>query len=95
MMDQNLIIVDEYVQSLGSRCAQRGEKLEQILADYLQILREIREEALVEGKTASSLGIFIDCVSLLRDQLGILSDNADRDCRSYINDINTADDYLF
>lgn len=94
-MDPNLIIVDEYVQQIGRRCAQRGEALEGILADYLQLLREIKTEALVDGRTSNSLGVFIDCVSLLSDQLGILSDNADRACQTYISDINTADDYLF
>ena len=31
-MDPNLIIVDEYVQSVGSNCVRRGQDLEQILA---------------------------------------------------------------
>ena len=94
-MDPNLIIVDEYVQSVGSNCVRRGQDLEQILATYLQILREIKEEALIDGRTSASLGVFIDCVNLISDQVSILSDNAQRACQNYISDINTADDYLF
>lgn len=94
-MDANLLIVDEYVAEVGNRCRRRGQELDDILTDYLHILQEIKEKALTEGRTSESLATFIQCVQLLRDQLTILSENADYTCERYIRDINKADSYLF
>lgn len=94
-MDPNLIIDDDYVYDVGDACAEHGKKLEDILDAYVAILREIKAEALVEGEISDALGVFIECVAQLNDQLTTLSDNVDSKCMSFINDVNTADSYLF
>ena len=94
-MDPNLIIDDDYVYDVGDNCKRSGNKLEAILDDYLTILREIKDEALVEGEISVSLGLYIECVARLDDQLTTLSDKVKEIGMCFIQDVNTADAYLF
>lgn len=94
-MDPNLIIDDEYVYAVGNNCYRRGKKLEDILEQYATILSEIQGESLVEGKISEALGEFIQCISLLKGELGELSKSIDDRTSSFIQDVNDADQYLF
>lgn len=95
MMDPNLIIDDNYVDNVGRNCAFRGYKMEGFLDSYLTILNEIKDAALVEGKTAQALEVFAECVAMLNDQLTTLSKSVQRTGSAFIQEINTADEYLF
>lgn len=53
-MDANLIIDDDYVQTVGSLCSKKGRELEEILEEYSAILDEIQQEALMEGDISNS-----------------------------------------
>lgn len=94
-MDPNLIIDDEYILDVGSDCNRRGIKLEEILEQYLGILKEIQTEALVEGNVAEALVAFVSCVELLKGQIKDLSKSVDDRSYSFIQDVNDADQYLF
>lgn len=94
-MDENLIIDDDYVQTVGRLCKQRGEDLEEILSTYISILEEIAIEAIIEGETARALRGYIECVQLLKEQLSDISSNVKTVCDSFIIDFDAADEYLF
>ena len=94
-MDPNLIIDDDYVDDVGRDSTTRGNKLEGILDNFLTILNEMKAEAIVEGKIADALAAYISCVSLLNDQLTEISLSVERADRGFIQDVNTADEYLF
>lgn len=94
-MDPNLIIDDDYVTGVGSDSETRGNALEGILDQYLTILNEIKAEAIVEGKIADALAAYIGCVSLLNDQLTEISTSVKTAAQGFIQEVNTADEYLF
>lgn len=94
-MDPNLIIDDEYVYGVGDDCVLRGERLENVVETYISILNEIKEEALIEGSVSEALQAFIECMNSLNNQLTIISKRVDDTGMSFIQDINTADDFLF
>lgn len=94
-MDPNLIISDEYVEDVGTYCVKRGRTLEDIMDSYLGILREIKYEAITGGEISQTLGEFIECVSLLNNQLKEVSNNANTASKYFVIDINDADSYLF
>lgn len=94
-MDSNLIISDEYIEEVGKACAKRGNVLDEILYSFILILKEIRQEAIIEGETAQALGEFIDCISRLRNQLQDISDNVNEACKYFVIDVNDADSFLF
>lgn len=94
-MDTNLIIDDDYIQDVGTLCRQRGEKLEEILTSYLDILQEIRDEAVMDGAICASLEAYKECASMISGQLETISEQIQNVCKAFINEINEADSYLF
>lgn len=94
-LDPNLVIDDDYVHKVGNGCKTRGVKLEEIIDSYIVILNEIKNEALIEGDISDALGAYIECVTLLNDQLRTLSENVKEICLGFITDVNEADSYLF
>lgn len=94
-MDPDLIIDDEYVSAVGYDCNQRGRKLEEVLEQYVAILKEIQEEALVEGDVSDALEAFVGCVELMKGSLRELSQTIEKRCSDFIQDVNDADQYLF
>lgn len=94
-MDPNLIIDDEYIFAVGDDSKRRGKKLEEALEQYLEILKEIQTEALVEGNVAEALVAFVGCVELLKGQLEDISKTMYNRSYSFIQDVNDADQYLF
>lgn len=95
MVDPNLIIDDDYVYGVGDDCVRRGEKIEEIIQSYISILNEINKEALIEGSISAALEVFIECVEPIKKQLSTLSKRVDDTGMSFIQDVNTADEYLF
>ena len=94
-MDPNLMICDEYIEAVGEACAKRGNVLDEILYSFIMILKEIRQEAIMEGEIAQALGEFIECVSRLRNQLWEISDNVNEACKYFVIDIDAIDSFLF
>ncbi|WP_204871892.1 hypothetical protein [Pseudoflavonifractor capillosus] len=95
MMDPDLIIDDEYVYAVGNDCNQRGKKLEDILDEYVVILKEIKSEAIMAGNVSEALEAFIGCVEPLKDQITELSQRVEERSSNFIQDVNDADQYLF
>lgn len=94
-MDANLIIDDYYVQEVGRLCYIRGQKLEEILDSYMSILTEIETEAITSGEISQAVTAFRECVAILNDRLSVISANVNTIAKSFIIDINNADNYLF
>lgn len=94
-MDENLIIDDDYIRGIGDICARRGNELEEILSSYLEILSEIKSEALAEGAISSALEAFNECASAINGQIEKISSQIQDVCDAFIVEINDADSYLF
>ena len=94
-MDPNLIIDDDYIQEVGRLSLKRAKELDEILASYIEVLREIESEAITSGKTAQAISAYVGCVSLLTDRLSTSSEMIKKVASSFIIDVNVADEYLF
>lgn len=94
-MDKALIVDDEYIKEVGRYSQTRGKELEQLLGNYIKVLEEIKNEAIVEGEISNSLSAYIDCVKLLTERLEIISSNMKTVCNNLVADIDAADSYLF
>ena len=95
MVDPNLIIDDAYITDVGKYCVKRGNQLEDILDEYVVILREIKNEAIMQGEISETLQEFIECVSLLNRQVLEMSRNTKVVCTNFVSDIDKADSFLF
>ena len=94
-MDKNLVIYDEYITGVGSNCVRRGSVMEAALKQYINILGQIRQEAIVGGEIAAALSQFINCAKLLQGEIETISDNMDRICDCMIERIDEEDQFLF
>ena len=94
-MDEKLIISDEYVSAVGSNCDQRGELWGDMLEQYIEILDEIRNEAIVSGDIALALSQFIGCAKMLQGEIEKVSSSMKRVCNCMLERIDEADQYLF
>lgn len=94
-MDSNLVIDDDYVKEVGNTSYVRGKKFEEILHSYVEILKEIENEAITSGDMFNALVEFRECVALLNDRITKISSNIDTLTEGFIIDVNEADDYLF
>lgn len=94
-MDPDLVIDDDYVKSVGKSCGNRGGSLDKILKSYLDILKDIRKCAVLQGETANALDAYIGCVLQLTGQLKTISENVFSASNSFIVEVDRADDFLF
>lgn len=94
-MDPNLIIDDEYITEVGKACKARGKKMEEILDKYIEILDEIRVEAITKGNISEAINAYVGCAKLLNNQISEISSSVNLICKGFITDVNSADEYLF
>ena len=94
-MDSQLVIVDEYIKKVGQLCMIRGETLENIIKEYLNILQNINTSAIVEGEVAEALKGYIECVQMLENKIFEISQEIKGICNGFIDNIDTADEYIF
>ncbi len=94
-MDANLIIDDDYVQSVGESCDYAGSRLQVMMNQYVEILAEIEEEAITDGGVSKAVTAYKESVMLLSEKLSEITRNLKNVTECFIWDINEADDYLF
>ena len=95
MAEVQLIVDDEYCKERGRFLKNKGEKLDQIVTEYVKILQEIRGFAIMEGETANILSQYIDCCHRLESQITVLSNAVDGTITCFLSAVDEADDYLF
>lgn len=95
MEEVQLIVDDQYCQEMGRFFKNKGEKLNQIVTEYVQILQEIRDSAIMEGEIATVLSQYIDCCKQLEGQIRVLSTTIDGTITRFLLSVDEADDYLF
>lgn len=94
-MDRDLIIDDDYVLKVGSAREEEGIKLEDAFTRYMEILRDIRAEALVKGEAAEALTRFTDCACMLRGEMERDAGCIRMLCESFIKHIDETDSFLY
>jgi len=102
-MDANLIINDEYVSSVARMRNSEGLKLDMnhgnskdcILYAYISILESIKNEAIISGEIANALEQYISCAKLLQGRLKEISEDLEDLCEYFIEEIDSADKYIF
>ena len=91
----DIIICDEYVAEMASNLNCEIEKIEEVLSTYIRLLRGIRENGFMQGKTAEALEEFINQASTIKGQFREIGQSLDVTCNAYIEKINEADEYLY
>lgn len=95
MASNELIIDDEYCRSMGQFFEDQGKQLDQLIASYNSILKELRQNAIVSGDVANSLSLYIDYANRLNQLFSKVSDVAKQQINAFIDQVDEADQYLF
>lgn len=96
MVNDNLIIADDdYLNSCAEYCAV-ATQIEGYLIDYLNVIDEVVDNKILEGKAAANLKSFGQMArQMLQEQLTYIMTNQKRQMSDYITAIDAADSYLY
>lgn len=95
MASNELIIDDDYCRAMGTYVAKQGQQLDQMISDYVTILQDVRQKAIVSGDVATALSAYISYAEKLKKQIGNISTNASNQITTFLTKVDAADQYLF
>lgn len=95
MASSELIIDDDYCRSMGTYFVQQGNQLDELTREYISILKEVKEKAIISGEVSDALSVYISYVEKLNDQIGELSDSIKMQINQFLARVDSEDQYLF
>ena len=95
MADNQCIIDDAYCTAMGEYCKRQGERLDQMMADYVAIMETVRDTAIIKGDVHTVLQAYIDYAKKMKDNVGTISGNAQAQITKFLTSVDEADQYLF
>lgn len=95
MAGSELKIEDEYITSMATFLKQRATNLQDAIDSYLDILANIRQDAIKKGDTAEALDTFISYAKNLSNVVSALGETAESTCTKFLDEIDEKDEYLF
>lgn len=96
MSSNELIVDDDYIRQMGKYYYKMGNSaIDIMLKDYINIMQEIKDTAIMEGDIADSLSTFIQCAQSLKDRAGDIGNELKQLTDYFISDIDEADQFLF
>lgn len=95
MASNELIIDDEFCRAMGTYFTKQGQQFDQMIADYISILQDVRNKGIVSGDVATALSSYISYASKLKKQIGNISSDVNSKINSFLSRVDDADQYLF
>ena len=90
MAGTELIIDDDYVNEMADFLNTRATNLQEGIDRYIQILENIRRDAIKQGATADALD-----AKKLSNVVEELGQTAKETCNTFISDVDESDEFLF
>lgn len=91
----DIIMSDEFVEEMSGKLSKEARRLERNLDDYILLLKEIKERAIMEGNTAKALSEFISIASKMNGVFENFGELAQITCDNYKSDFDEADEELY
>lgn len=95
MASNELAVDDEYCKAMGNYFVSQGQQIDQIVSEYVSILQDLRNRAIVSGDVADALSAYIECAGKLNKQIGSISTTVNKHVNAFLSKIDDADQYLF
>ena len=95
MASNQCIIDDSYCVAMGNYFKRQGERLDQMIADYVAALKNVRDTAITNGDVHVVLDAYIDYAEKMKDKLGVISNNAQAHVTKFLAKVDETDQYLF
>ena len=94
-MASELIIDDDYILNTAEHLAQQGETLDTMYFEYLSIMKNICENATMNGRVAQALLNFTETAQMMQDKFSVIAQNASTDTTDFKSEIDEKDEYLY
>ena len=88
-------IDDVYCKTMGEYLKKEAQELDNFINDYICILKEIKCKAIITGKVANALDMYIACASRMQNQFGIRAYQTKNQIAKFLAKIDEADEYLY
>ena len=91
----DLIVHDDNCQALSNEYYKLGERFEEYINRYSDILNRVANDGIRSGQVHDNLLRFIESVNGLKNQGKELAINAEKCANEFLVDMDTADSYLY
>lgn len=95
MASNELIIDDDYCKAMGTYFVKQGEEIDKLVLDYISILNEVKNRAIISGDVSKALGTYITYVKKLNKQIGNISNSIEKQIGNFLIQVDAEDEYLF
>lgn len=95
MASNQCIIDDSYCVAMGNYFKRQGERLNQMIVDYVAALKTVRDTAIIDGDVHIVLDAYIDYAEKMKDKLDVISNNAQSHVTKFLTKVDETDQYLF
>ena len=89
------VVDDANIRETGRILQQMGETLNDAIYRYCDIMKEVTESAIMNGRTSEAIKAITAYAEKLRDQFDLVGETASRACSGFLSDIDDADKYLY
>lgn len=95
MASDQCIIDDSYCVAMGNYFKRQGERIDQMLLDYVAVLKTVRDVGITNGDVHIVLDAYINYAEKMKDKVGTISNNAQANVTKFLGKVDEADQYLF
>ncbi len=95
MASNQCIIDDAYCTQMGVFFKQQGNRLDQMIEDYIAVLITIKDTGVVKGDIHTVLEGYITYAEKMKTKVGVISENAQSQINKFLVKVDDADQYLF
>lgn len=95
MASNELIIDDDYCKAMGAYFVKQGEQMDKLVTDYVSILEEVKNKAIISGDVSKALNTYITYVKKMDKQIGCISTPAKTEIDNFLARVDSEDQYLF
>lgn len=93
MAKKDLIVDDDYCNTLAKYFESRGAHIEYVLNEYLTILNDIKEKGIQEGEVSKTLETYISYCKKMQNRINQISSIAHTQTISFVNKIKDIDHF--
>lgn len=95
MASNQCIIDDAYCTAMGAYFKSQGNRLDQMVEDYIAVLKTIRDTGITKGDVHTVLEAYITYTEKMKTKIGMISENAQSQVNKFLVKVDEADQYLF
>lgn len=95
MYNTELMVDDDYINGMAEYFEKQGKQLQCMADSYMEFMKRITEEGIVEGETADALKSFLGYAEKLKRVISVTSAEMRDSVMNYLEEIDEQDQYLY